>query len=73
MRITRLVPALLVLAAVAAPAPAQATSAANCVTVIPEGGDIGEKLCFNEPDCLVAWYRTTFIGSERRCVVPRPV
>jgi hypothetical protein len=73
MRFIRLAPALLVLAVMAAPAPAQAASASNCVTVIPSGGDIGEKFCVNESDCLVAEYRTTFLGTERICLVDRPV
>ena len=72
MRIIRLIPALFVLAAVAAPAPAAAAAAPNCVTAI-SGGDIGERFCVNEPDCLVAEYRTTFLGTERYCLVPRPV
>jgi len=69
--------ALAMLAAAAAfvvPASASAASVApgNCVTVI-EGGDIGERFCINDGECLVSEYRTTFLGTERYCIVPRPV
>jgi hypothetical protein len=48
-----------------------ATAATKCVDVI-QGGDIGERICIDEADCLVARYHTTFLGTERTCVVPRP-
>jgi hypothetical protein len=64
---------VLALAGVVAPAGASAETAgaAKCVTVL-SGGDIGERFCVNEPDCLVAEYRTTFLGTERYCLVARP-
>ena len=64
---------VLALAGVAAPAGASAadTTALRCVTVL-SGGDIGERFCLDEPDCLVAEYRTTFLGTERYCLVARP-
>jgi hypothetical protein len=60
--------------AVVAPTGASAaadTATLQCVTVL-EGGDIGDKFCFSEPDCLVAHYHTTFLGTTRTCLVPRP-
>ena len=64
---------LLALACAVAPAEASTadTTALQCVTVL-EGGDIGDKFCFNEPNCLVAHYHTTFIGTTRTCLVPKP-
>ena len=61
------------LAGAAAPAGAAASETATlqCVTVL-EGGDMGDKFCFSEPDCLVAHYHTTFLGTTRTCLVPRP-
>jgi hypothetical protein len=54
------------------PGPASASaSSVQCVTVL-EGGDIGERFCVDESDCLLARYSTTFLGTERTCVVPRP-
>ncbi len=76
MRIRLVVLALLALAVTAAPAPAAAAgsdSVLKCVVIVEEGGDMGERVCFDEPDCLVAYYRTTFIGGDRYCLVPRPV
>ena len=76
MRITQVVLAsLLVLAGLAAPASSAETttevSAAKCVTVL-QGGDIGERFCVDDQECLVSEYRTTFLGTERYCTVPRP-
>jgi hypothetical protein len=64
---------VLAFAGVVAPAgaSADATSTSKCVTAL-SGGDIGERFCVDEPDCLVAEYRTTFLGTERYCLVPRP-
>ncbi len=63
---------LLAFACVVAPAGASAdTTALRCVTVL-EGGDMGDRFCFSEPDCLVAHYHTTFLGTERTCLAPRP-
>lgn len=54
------------------PAPSGA-SAINCVTVY-DFPDAGYKLCptLDNPHCLLWEERTTFIGTERTCLVPRP-
>jgi hypothetical protein len=63
---------VLALAGMAAPAASAADiGALKCVSAL-EGGDMGERFCFNEADCLVAHYHTTFLGTERTCLVPRP-
>lgn len=72
MRTSVLLATLIGLALLAAPAPAATAAPGNCITVI-QGGDIGERFCVDEADCLVAEYRTTFLGTERYCIVPRPV
>ncbi len=69
--------ALAALAFVGVVAPAGAATgtdvtATKCVTVI-QGGDIGEKYCVDDNECLVSEYRTTFLGTERYCTVRRPV
>jgi hypothetical protein len=65
--------AALAFAGIVAPAgaSADAVSASKCVTAL-SGGDIGERFCVDERDCLVAEYRTTFLGTERYCLVARP-
>ena len=55
-----------------APAAPPAAAATNCVTVY-DFPDAGEKVCvFTEGPCLVGEYRTTFLGTEFRCLVARP-
>jgi hypothetical protein len=55
-------------------APAQAAAApSNCVTVY-DFPDAGLKYCYYlTGPCLVTETTTTFIGTETRCVVRRPV
>ena len=67
--------ALAAIAFAAAVSPANAATdagtAIKCVTVI-EGGDIGERFCVDDQECLVSRYQTTFLGTERSCVVRKP-
>jgi hypothetical protein len=45
-------------------------SAGNCVVIVPEGGDMGEKVCWDlSADCKVWYERTTFLGTTRVCLV----
>ena len=46
----------------------------NCVTVVDQP-DNGLRYCYvlNDPDCLVYETRTTFLGTETRCAVGRPL
>lgn len=42
----------------------------DCVVIVPEGGDMGEKLCWDlSADCKVWYERTTFLGTTRICLV----
>lgn len=59
------------LGAGAATAPAAAATT-TCVTLY-DFPDAGSKVCvFTEGPCLVGEYRTTFLGTEFYCHVPRP-
>jgi hypothetical protein len=77
MTLTRAVTiaSLAAVAALGAPASAPAASAAaatKCVTLY-DFPDAGSKVCvFTEGPCLVGEYRTTFLGTEFYCLVPRP-
>jgi hypothetical protein len=63
--------AVAALGAGAASAPA-ATATTKCVTLY-DFPDAGSKVCvFTEGPCLVGEYRTTFLGTEFYCHVPRP-
>ena len=43
----------------------------KCVVIVPEGGDMGEKVCVDPKAECKAWYqRTTFIGTWTVCLVP---
>jgi hypothetical protein len=51
---------------------AEAATATKCV-VLYDFPDAGSKVCvFTEGPCIVGEYRTTFIGTEFYCYVPRP-
>ncbi|MDQ3742243.1 MAG: hypothetical protein M3389_14995 [Actinomycetota bacterium] len=51
---------------------AQAASEKTCVTLY-DFPDAGSTVCvFSQGPCLVGEYRTTFIGTEFYCYVPRP-
>lgn len=64
------VSALAALAASAAPAGAAAPP--DCVTVY-DFPDAGLTYCYDvDSSCMVTEHRTTFIGSESRCVVRSP-
>ena len=62
-----------VLAGLAASAPAGAAAPPKCVTVY-DFPDMGLVYCYDTTGaCTVSETRTTFIGTETRCVVRRPV
>jgi uncharacterized membrane protein len=67
------VAAVAALGASAGSAPAaSATDVNKCVTLY-DFPDAGSKVCvFTEGPCIVGEYRTTFIGTEFYCHVPRP-
>ncbi len=49
-----------------------AAATTKCVTVY-DFPDAGSKVCvFTEGPCVVGEYRTTFLGTEFYCLVPRP-
>lgn len=72
---TLTIAALTAVAGVGALTGAPAASAAattTCVTVY-DSPDAGSKVCvFSEGPCVVGEYRTTFLGTEFYCLVPRP-
>ena len=54
-------------------APAASAAPSNCVTVY-DFPDMGLEYCYyTTGSCLVTEKRTTFIGTETRCVVRNPV
>jgi hypothetical protein len=60
-------------AGAAAPATAAQAAPSNCVKVI-ESFDFALRYCYHlEGPCLVSETRTTKLGTETRCLVPRPV
>ena len=62
-----------VAASTAAPAAADTSAVIRCV-VVYDFPDAGLKYCYDpQGPCLVTEHRTTFLGSESRCVVPNPV
>lgn len=43
----------------------------DCVVIVPEGGDMGEKVCHDlDGACKVYYQRTTFLGTWTFCLVP---
>lgn len=43
----------------------------ECVVIVPEGGDMGEKVCHDlDGACKVYYERITFVGTWRVCLVP---
>lgn len=49
----------------------RAEGVARCVVIVPEGGDMGEKVCWDlQAECKVWYQRTTFIGTWTICLVP---
>lgn len=43
----------------------------ECVVLVPEGDDMGEKVCHDlKAECKVYYERTTFLGTWRVCLVP---
>ena len=62
----------IVFAGLAAPAPA-AAAPPKCVTVY-DFPDAGLVYCYDlQGECTLSETRTTFIGTETRCVIERPV
>jgi hypothetical protein len=60
------------LGALAGAPAASASAATKCVTLY-DFPDAGSKVCvFTEGPCIVGEYRTTFLGTEFYCHVPRP-
>ena len=50
---------------------ADAAGLAKCVVIVPEGGDMGEKVCYDpRAECKLWYERTTFIGTTTICLVP---
>ena len=50
---------------------AGAASAEECIVIVPEGGDMGEKVCVDpEGECQLYYQRTTFIGTTYVCIIP---
>jgi hypothetical protein len=50
---------------------ASASAGPRCVVIVPEGGDMGEKVCVDpRAECKVWYERTTFIGTWTICLVP---
>ena len=60
-------------ASTAAPAAAADSAVIRCV-VVYDFPDAGLKYCYDvQSSCLVTEYRTTFLGTETRCVVRNPI
>jgi hypothetical protein len=61
------------LGALAGSAPAASAAAVEKCVTLYDFPDAGSKVCvFTEGPCLVGEYRTTFLGTEFYCHVPRP-